>query len=153
METKPTATPKKRYLSHSQGYRGKTLSFKNSTKQSFSELPSVLQCKQSSFTCKSHVSNKSSSRSTSSMKTKVVYSNWTKLIQDLKILTVAQRCKSPILENCVQEKSSGTPVFNQGGTQRNTVKRCNTVSIAMQKSVSQQPLFLIKDGQGQQTST
>ena len=42
METKPTATPKKRYLSHSQGYRGKTLSFKNSTKQSFSELPSVL---------------------------------------------------------------------------------------------------------------
>ena len=87
------------------------------------------------------------------MKTKVVYSNWTKLIQDLKILTVVQRCKSPILENCVQEKSSGTPVFNQGGTQRNTVKRCNTVSIAMQKSVSQQPLFLIKDGQGQQTST
>ena len=149
-----------RYWPQFQGYRGKTLSFKSSTtKQNFLELPSVLQCKQSASTCKGPTSEKSNSRSTSSSETKILLFKLDQTYRRSEYRKYSSRIRDSLSRKPCAGKDTQPSSFKsrtiqvcQGGTQGNVVERCNTASITMQKSISQQPLSCIKEGWGQQTS-
>ena len=123
------------------------------TKQNFLKLPSVLQYKQSASTCKGPVFNKFNSRSTSSKETKILlfklgrtyagsedpkYCSWIRDSFSRKLCVGKTTQPSTFKSETIQA--------SQGGTQGNVVKRCNTASITIQKSVSQQPLSCIKEG-------
>ena len=81
------------------------------------------------------------------------YSNWTKLTQDPNILNIIQGFEIPFLEKPYQTKLPNRPVLNHepcqgGGSQGNVVKRGNTESNTVQKSVHKQSLSDIKKGWG-----
>ena len=136
------------------------MTFESKTaKQNFLKLPSVLQCKQSASTCKGPVFNKFNSRSTSSKETKILlfklgrtyagsedpkYCSWIRDSFSRKLCVGKTTQPSTFKSETIQA--------SQGGTQGNVVKRCNTASITIQKSVSQQPLSCIKEGWRQQTN-
>ena len=129
------------------------------TKQNLLKLHSVLQCKHSASTCKGPVFNKFNSRSTSSKETKILlfklgqtyagsedpkYCSWIRDSFSRKLCVGKTTQPSTFKSETIQA--------SQGGTQGNVVKRCNTASITIQKSVPQQPLSCIKEGWRQHTN-
>ena len=125
----------------------------------FLKLPSVLQCRQKASTCKGFVFSKSNSRSTSSRETKIIFfklgqtytrSEYRKFCSRIRDSSSRKPCAGKITQpSSIQ---SGTIQACQGGTQGNVAESCNTASITMLKSVSQQHLSCNKEEWRQQTS-
>ena len=129
------------------------------TKQNFLELPSVLQCKHSASTCEGPVFTKFNSRNTSSKETKILLFKLGRTYAGSEDPKYCSRIRDSFSRKLCAGKTTQPSTFksetiqaSQGGTQGNVVKRCNTASITIQKSVSQQPLSCIKEGWRQQTN-